>query len=88
MGFSECGVVKSLAGNLWAAFGYHEAHVTQLTYEEITQYANHCNSPVIILTRAYWNGSDWKNNTDKVLHHPKLIGVAMEFNPSDFGKRS
>lgn len=36
MGFNECGVIKSLAGNLWAAFGYHEAHVTQLTYEEIT----------------------------------------------------
>ena len=43
---------------------------------------------MIILTRAYWPNTDWRRNTDKVLGHPKLYGVAMEFNPDDFGKRS
>lgn len=40
------------------------------------------------MTRAYWPDSDWRRNTDKVLSHPKLYGVAMEFNPNDFGKRN
>lgn len=72
-----------------AAFGYHEAHVTQLNYNEISQYSDRClGVGVVILTRAYWPDSDWKRNTDAVLHHPKLYGVAMEFNPNDFGKRS
>lgn len=42
----------------------------------------------MILTRAYWPNSEWRTRTDKVLGHPRLYGVAMEFNPDDFGKRN
>lgn len=78
MEFKECSLVRQYSGTLTGAMGYHEDKVTQLTWDQITQYSNNCQGVgVVILTRAYWPDSDWKNNTDKVLNHPKLYGVAM-----------
>lgn len=92
MQFKECAAVRQYTGTLTAAFGYHETGgtpATQLTAAQIQQYSDHCGGAgVIILTRAYWPDSDWRRNTDRVLTHPKLYGVAMEFNPHDFGKRN
>ena len=92
MGFAECTAVRAYAGTLTAAFGYHETGgtpATQLNAQAIDLYSSKCGgSGVIILTRAYWPNTEWRSKTDAVLHHPKLYGVAMEFNPHDFGKRN
>lgn len=80
--------MRQYSGTLTAAFGYHETGSqphTMLSWDEITQYSSRCGSGVIILTRGYWKNSEWRTNTDKVLGHPKLYGVAIEFNPNDFG---
>ena len=81
MQFSQCAAVRQYTGTLTAAFGYHETGgtpATQLTAQQITLYSNNCQGAgVVILTRAYWPNSDWRKNTDKVLSHPKLYGVAM-----------
>ena len=86
----ECRKVRSYAGTLTAAFAYHETGgtpATMLNWDEITQYYNKCASGIIILTRAYWPNSEWRNKIEAVLKHPYLYGVAIEFNPNDWGKR-
>jgi hypothetical protein len=92
MGFSECQRYARIAGSPPSlAFGYHETggqpH-TQLNSSEIDLYHEKCRAQVVILTRAYWPGSDWKTGVTKVLNNSNLAGVAMEFNPGDFGKRN
>lgn len=92
---SECMKVRNLHGGtepLLATFQYHETggqpH-TMLSAPEIEAASTKCgNAGVIILTRAYWPSSEWKTNVEKVLSHPLLYGVAMEFNPGDYGKRN
>lgn len=91
--YYDCKNVRSAAPNgaLLAAFAYHETggepH-TMLTWDEITQVYHSCGAGVIILTRAFWPNSEWRTNVEAVLGHPYLYGVAMEFNPNDFGLRS
>lgn len=88
--FFECKQVRSYAGTLTGAFGYKETGGvpdTMLTWNEITQYYQICNAGVIILTRAYWPNSDWRTKVEAVLSHPYLYGVALEYNPDDWGKR-
>lgn len=91
--FYDCHAVRSVAPNgaLLAAFAYHETggepH-TMLSWDEITRVYEQCRAGVIILTRAFWPGSEWRTNVEQVLGHPYLYGVAMEFNPDDFGLRS
>ena len=89
----DCTDVRTLAGSLGllATFQYHETGgtpATMLTWDEITAASAACGGAgVIILTRAFWPGSDWRTKVEAVLSHPLLYGVAMEFNPSDYGKR-
>merc|ERR1712137_1031824 len=60
-----------------------------LTAEEISQASADCGGcGIIILTRAFWPNHPWRTNVEAVLDHPKLYGVAMEFNPMDAGKRN
>eukprot|EP01126_Amoeba_proteus_P057019 TRINITY_DN7232_c0_g1_i3.p1 TRINITY_DN7232_c0_g1~~TRINITY_DN7232_c0_g1_i3.p1 ORF type:complete len:144 (+),score=21.85 TRINITY_DN7232_c0_g1_i3:467-898(+) len=59
-----------------------------LTWQEITDAYNNCRCGIIILTRAFWPNSEWRTKVEAVLGHPYLYGVAMEFNPSDYGKRN
>jgi hypothetical protein len=90
--YSECQRYKEISGNPPSlSFGYHETggepH-TQLNASEIELYRTKCGSQVIILTRAYWPNSDWKKGVTRVLNSSGLGGVAMEFNPGDYGKRN
>jgi hypothetical protein len=89
--YVDCRRVRQIDGTLTAAFGYHETGgqpQTMLSWSEIDQYYANCGAGVIILTRAFWPGSQWRTGVESVLNHPKLYGVAMEFNPDDIGKRS
>jgi hypothetical protein len=91
MAFSDCRRVREVTGTLMAAFGYHETGgqpQTMLSWTEIDQYYEKCGAGVIVLTRAYWPGTQWRTGVEAVLKHPKLYGVAMEFNPDDIGKRN
>lgn len=89
---TDCKGLRGIAnGTLTAAFQYHETGGvpdTMLNYTEITAASQACGAPVIILTRAYWPNSAWRRKVQAVLSHPSLFGVAMEFNPSDYGKRN
>jgi hypothetical protein len=91
-GFAECKRVRTVSpgGRLLAAFHYHETGGepnTMLTWSQIDQAYNQCQCGIIILTRAYWPGHPWRTNVEKVLTHPKLYGVAIEFAPQDVGAR-
>ena len=88
----NCKSVRSAAnGRLTATFQYHETGGvpgTMLNYTEISEASAKCgNAGVIILTRAFWPNSAWRTKVVEVLDHPLLYGVAMEFNPNDYGKR-
>jgi hypothetical protein len=71
---------------------YHETGgtpATQLNSSEIDAASAACGGAgVFILTRAYWPGSPWRTRVEAVLGNPRMAGCAMEFNPSDFGKRN
>lgn len=92
--YTECRRVRNVSPNnaLLSAFAYHETggepH-TQLTWQEIDHTSNQCGGcGVIILTRAYWPNSEWRLGVERVLDHPKLYGVAIEYAPQDFGLRT
>jgi len=90
--FAECQRVGRLApkGHLSGAFVYHETGgvpATMLNAAEIDAAAAACGgAQVIILTRTY-GPSPWRTNVQAVLNHSNLLGVAMEFNPNDYGTR-
>lgn len=56
-----------------------------LSWDEITNVYNNCGAGVIILTRGYWPGTEWRTNIQAVLGHPYLYGVALEMGPHDYG---
>lgn len=82
-------LLRATAEPLLAAFVYHESGArphTMLTAAEIEEASSRCgNAKVIILTRAYGQGA-WKTNVEKVLQHPLLYGVALEFSPIKHGR--
>lgn len=89
---TECARVHRLAPSKFvASFQYYETGgvpATMLNASAISAASTACGGcGIIILTRAYWPRSPWRTNVEAVLDHPKLYGVAMEFNPSDAGKR-
>jgi hypothetical protein len=91
-GSAECARVRRLAPSKFvASFQYHETGgvpATMLNASAIDAASAACGGcGIIVLTRAFWPGSPWRTNVEAVLGHPKLYGVAMEFNPSDAGKR-
>ncbi len=94
MEFTECTAVRRITHprTLTMAFGYHETGgqpYTQLNSSEIDLYNSKCGgAQVAILTRAYWPSSPWSTRVQAVLTNPHLGGVAMEYNPNDYGKRS
>jgi hypothetical protein len=77
----DCKAVRSdSGGRLTATFQYHETGgvpATMLNASEIDAAAGACGAPVVILTRAFWPGSEWRSRVVEVLSHPSLIGVAM-----------
>jgi hypothetical protein len=91
MGIVECQRYARIAGHPPSlAFNYHEtggAPHTMLNTSEIREVHAACGAEVVILTRAYWPGSEWRSGVLAVLNDTGLGGVAMEFNPGDFGKR-
>jgi hypothetical protein len=93
--FFDCLNVERLVKpkHLRASFHYHETGgvpATMLNNSDIDHIFAACGgvSPVITLTRAYWPGTDWRTSIEAILGNPHLLGVAMEFNPDDFGKRN
>eukprot|EP00658_Telonema_sp_P-2_P062308 TRINITY_DN50974_c0_g1_i3.p1 TRINITY_DN50974_c0_g1~~TRINITY_DN50974_c0_g1_i3.p1 ORF type:complete len:199 (+),score=42.61 TRINITY_DN50974_c0_g1_i3:182-778(+) len=92
MGIVECQRYARIAGHPPSlAFNYHEtggAPHTMLNTSEIREVHAACGAEVVILTRAYWPGSEWRSGVLAVLNDTGLGGVAMEFNPGDFGKRN
>eukprot|EP00475_Leptophrys_vorax_P046085 TRINITY_DN976_c0_g1_i7.p1 TRINITY_DN976_c0_g1~~TRINITY_DN976_c0_g1_i7.p1 ORF type:complete len:270 (-),score=48.80 TRINITY_DN976_c0_g1_i7:51-860(-) len=89
--YENCIRMRQITGTLLAAFGYHETGGqpnTMLNWQEIDTYYSRCGAGVVVLTRAYWPGSHWRTGIEAILSHPKLYGVAMEFNPDDIGKRN
>ena len=75
--------------SLLASFQYHEIEYhTMLSWDEISSASAACgNCGIIILTRDFHAGSEWRSGVEAVLSHPFLYGVAMEFNPSNYGQR-
>ena len=78
---TDCRLVRAAANcSLTASFQYHETGgmpATMLNASEISSASAACDgAPIIILTRAYWPGSQWRTRVESVLHHEKLFGVA------------
>jgi hypothetical protein len=95
MEFSECQWANAVFKGPTYALGYHEDAITPsatktlLTWAEVDKYRSNCNGhSVLALTRAYWPGSDWEQYCRAILPHPYLGGIAMEYNPNDYGLRS
>ena len=89
----ECSLIQKLAPSKYvASFQYHETGgvpATMLNSSEIDTASAACGGcSIVILTRTFWPNSQWRKRVESVLDHPKLFGVAMEFNPSDYGKRN
>jgi hypothetical protein len=91
----ECAAVAALVTPraLSASFHYHETGgvpATMLNNSEIDAVFAACGgvAPVVTLTRAFWPGSDWRTRVEATLFNTHLLGVAMEFNPDDYGKRN
>jgi len=92
---NDCLAVASLVAprKLAASFHYHETGgtpATMLNNSEIDAAFAACGgiAPIVTLTRAFWPGSDWRTRVEATLGNGHLSGVAMEFNPDDFGKRN
>lgn len=88
----QCSLLQQLVPSKYvASFQYHETGgvpATMLNSSEIDAASVACGGcKIIILTRAFWPNSQWRKGVESVLDHPKLFGVAMEFNPSEYGKR-
>lgn len=94
--YDSCKMYKRITGQPpTASLGYWETGIiaggTLLTGAEITKQAQECNSPVLVLTRAFCKtapnklepGDDdaWIVNTTRAIAHPDVSGVAMEFTP-------
>ena len=92
MQYTECAAVARITGSAPSlAFGYHEtggSPHTQLNATEIGLYHAKCGADVAILTRAYWPSSPWRTGVEAVLSSPHLGGVAMEYQPQDYGLRT
>eukprot|EP00128_Syssomonas_multiformis_P010169 Colp12_sorted_trinity150504_noHs@26500 len=91
--FSECQKFKRLTGQPPSgAFGYYETGGadggTILSDADIDRYHAQCQASVIILTRAYWPGSQWRARTDHALANAKVSGVAIEYNPEKYDQRN
>eukprot|EP00656_Telonema_subtile_P015647 TRINITY_DN18233_c0_g1_i1.p1 TRINITY_DN18233_c0_g1~~TRINITY_DN18233_c0_g1_i1.p1 ORF type:complete len:244 (-),score=51.66 TRINITY_DN18233_c0_g1_i1:75-806(-) len=92
MSFAECHRFANITGRPPSlSFNYHEtggSPHTQLSAAEISEVSRECGAKAVILTRAYWPNSEWKTGVTDVLNCSELGGVAMEFNPGDYGKRN
>ena len=88
----ECSRYRRLFGRAPSlAFNYHETGgqpFTQLNNSEIEQIHQECGTQVVILTRAFWPHSRWRTGVTAVLNNTHVGGVAMEFNPGEYGKRN
>ena len=85
----QCGIVRRLSpggGQLAAAFAYHEtgsAPHTMLSMTEISAVSAACGGcGVLGHTRLY--AGPWKAMVDGVLGHPKLLGVALEIDITEY----
>ena len=91
----DCAAVAALIAPrpLAATFQYHETGgvpATMLNNSEIDAAFAACggSAPVVTLTRAFWPGSPWRTRVEATLGNAHLLGVAMEYNPDDYGKRN